>query len=270
MATDEARHQQRARSFGSAAELYDSIRPSYPHAALAWALEPLAAGPCRVADIGAGTGIMTRLLIDAGHDVVAVEPDPAMRARLVEVTPAVPAVAGSAESLPLPDASLDAAVAAQAYHWFDHERAHAELARVIRPGGVFAAIWNDRDESLDWVAEYTRRVGRDQTEGHWGPLDRAVTSFGPRFGPVEVATFHHATRLTPDGLLQLLRSRSYYLASPPSRQRELEESVADLTAHHPELAGRTEFELPYVTSVYRSVRSGSPAVLPDNPQLFFS
>ena len=116
-------------------------------AAVEWALAPLGAGAWRVGDIGAGTGIMTRLILDAGHEVVAVEPDALMRRRLSDTTPAARAVDGSAESMPLADGSLDGAVAAQAYHWFDRDRAHAELARVIRPGGVFAAIWNDRDDT---------------------------------------------------------------------------------------------------------------------------
>jgi SAM-dependent methyltransferase len=244
--------QERALSFGPAADLYDAIRPSYPAPAVGWALAPLGPGAHRVADIGAGTGIMTRLLLAAGHDVVAVEPDAAMRQRLGSSTPHTTAVAGSAEHIPLPEASLDGAVAAQAYHWFDHDLAHAELARVVRAGGVFAAIWNIRDESVPWAAEYSRIV-----EG-FRPAPKAagyaVTSFGDGFGPVETAEFRHATAQTPDGLVRLMQSRSYYLRATPSRQASLVDEIRELARTHPDLAGRAEFQLPYVTVVYRAVR----------------
>jgi len=265
------RRREHALSFGPAAGLYDSIRPSYPREAVQWALAPLGPGSApvngsgawRVADIGAGTGIMTRLLADAGYDVVAVEPDSLMRTRLVEATPGVTAVAGSAEELPFDDAGIDAAVAAQSYHWFEHSRAHTELARVIRPGGVFAAIWNHRDETVAWVAEYSRIVGGQSvggvTAGDRGEVGRdyVVDSYGPGFAPVERATFRHATRHTPEGLVRLMQSRSYYLRATPERQRELEQEMLELTGTHPDLAGRPEFELPYVTLVFRSVRLGS-------------
>jgi SAM-dependent methyltransferase len=145
----------RATSFGPAAELYDQVRPPYPVESVRWALQPLGPGAWRVADIGAGTGIMTRLIIAAGHHAVAVEPDARMRERFAATTPRATVVEGSAESMPLPTGGLDGAVAAQAYHWFDQPKAHAELERVLRDGGVFAAVWNDRDEAEPWVREYS-------------------------------------------------------------------------------------------------------------------
>src|SRR5262245_24440669 len=105
----------RATSFGAAGELYDQVRPGYPPAALEWALAPLGKGPWRVADLGAGTGIMTRLVVATGHDAVAVEPDPQMRQRLIDTTTGVTVLAGSAESIPLEAGSIDGAVAAQSY-----------------------------------------------------------------------------------------------------------------------------------------------------------
>jgi SAM-dependent methyltransferase len=250
------RWRQRAASFGPAAEAYDRIRPSYPVPALAWALAPLGPGAWRIADIGAGTGIMTRLILAAGHEAIAVEPDAQMRERLVHTTPGATAVDGSAESIPLPEGSLDGAVAAQAYHWFDRDRAPAELARVIRPAGVFAAVWNVRDETEPWVAEYSRIV-----EGDRGPdgvgADAAgttVASFGDAFGAVDREVFRHATRHTPASLVALLKSRSYYLSATPQRQAELEHEVHDLGRTHADLTGRTEFELPYLTVVVRAIR----------------
>jgi SAM-dependent methyltransferase len=206
-----------------------------------------------VADIGAGTGIMTRLVAASGHRVIAVEPDEQMRARLAEATPGAVALPGRAEAIPLPDASIDAAVAAQSYHWFDGPNAHAELARVIRPGGIFAAIWNDRDDSVGWAREYTRIIGgvRGFSTGEPG---RSLPSYGDAFGPVELERFRHAVRYTPQLLVQLLQSRSYYLTAAPEVQAGLVAEVVELTRTHPELAGRDEFELRYLTSVYRAVR----------------
>src|SRR5262245_7074602 len=129
-----------ARSFGSVAEHYDRYRPTYAPEAVTWAL---GSAPLRVADIGAGTGILSRVLHGLGHRVIAVEPDEHMRSRLRSVTPDVTVVAGTAEEIPLPDRSVDAVVAGQAYHWFDPDRANPQIARILRPGGVFAALWNE-------------------------------------------------------------------------------------------------------------------------------
>ncbi len=255
--TDERAAAERRRqglSFGPAAALYDSVRPSYPREAVDWALTPLGPGHWHIGDVGAGTGIMTRLLRTLGHHVVAVEPDPGMRQRLVETTPEVTAVEGSAESIPLGQGSLDGAVAAQSYHWFDHDRAHAELARVIRPGGVFAAIWNERDESKPWLAEYSRIVEGHRGHDSSGP-DHGPVSFGPLFGDVQLARFGHSARHTSQSLVRLMQSRSYYLTSSPERQRSMTQDVLALTRTHPDLAGRDEFEVAYITTVHRAVRA---------------
>jgi SAM-dependent methyltransferase len=250
----EDRRRERASSFGAVAQLYDRVRPSYPEAAVRWALEPLGVGAHRIADIGAGTGIMTRLLASLGQHTIAVEPDEQMRRQLLATTTDVEAVPGRAESLPFDDASIDGAIAAQAYHWFDRDRAHPELGRVIRPGGVFAAVWNDRDESVAWVTEYTRIIqgDRDLDGGGTDSTREAHTGYGEGFGPVEVATFRHATTHTPDSLVALLRSRSYFLTASPQRKAALEHEVRDLARSHPDLSGRPEFELSYLTVVYRA------------------
>ena len=140
-------------SFGAAAAAYAEHRPGYAEAAVRWALEPVRdRQPARVADIGAGTGKLTTKLADLGAEVTAVEPDPQMLAELRRAMPAVRSVPGSAEQIPLPDASLDAVLAGQAMHWFDMGRALPEIARVLRPGGVLAGLWNVDDDRVGWVA----------------------------------------------------------------------------------------------------------------------
>jgi SAM-dependent methyltransferase len=252
---DPDRIRERASSFGPAAALYDRVRPTYPAAAVDWALGPLGPGRWRILDVGAGTGIMTRLLLSLGHDTIAVEPDEKMRQRLTDTTDAR-SVSGTAEAMPLGDGSVDGAIAAQAYHWFDQDRANAELARVIRPGGVIAAVWNVRDESVDWVNQYSLIVEGDRGPDGTGAdsTGSQVQTFGEKFGPVETELFRHSVRHTPDSLVSLLKSRSYFLTATPERQAELEREVHELATQHPDLADNAEFDLSYVTKVYRAKR----------------
>jgi SAM-dependent methyltransferase len=241
----------RGLSFGPAADRYDQLRPRYPEAALRWAVGDR---PARVVDLGAGTGILSRALAALGHEVIPVEPDEGMRAQLRAASPDLRPLAGFAEQIPLPDAGVDAVVAGQAYHWFDREPAHAELARVIRPGGVFAPLWNKRDETVRWVADLST-ITDDDTAGR-GIREPAeeVDTFGPAFGPVEHAVFAHSTSHTPDTLVGLIATRSYYLVASPARQQELEQRVRNLCATHPDLAGSSTFDLPYHTDAYRATR----------------
>jgi SAM-dependent methyltransferase len=132
--------------FRDVAAAYDHGRPDYPPTVLDVLEIPAGA---RVLDLAAGTGKLTRVLRAGGYDVVPVEPQPAMRA-LVDG-----ALDGTAEAIPLPDASVDAATVADAWHWFDHERAAAELARVVRPGGLAAILWQypTGEDVPDWAHE---------------------------------------------------------------------------------------------------------------------
>jgi SAM-dependent methyltransferase len=236
---------EQALSFGPAADRYDANRPSYPPAALTWALGTPAR---RVVDLGAGTGILTRVLLALGHRVQPVEPDAGMRERLAATTPDVVPLAGSAERIPLEDGSVDAVVAGQAYHWFDPEPAHAEIARVLRTGGVFAPVWNIRDESVPWVAQLTAIVD-DPRDGrrHEGLLEHP--DFGPQFDAVTSKGFRHEVPMTADLLVALVSTRSYYLTATPQRQAELDVRIRELAAGLPEI-----FPLPYVTVIYKATR----------------
>ncbi|MEV6368621.1 class I SAM-dependent methyltransferase [Micromonospora musae] len=240
-----------ALSFGAAAAEYDRFRPRYPEAALRWALAGVAAVPARVVDLGAGTGILTRGVLTLGHEVIPVEPDPGMRARLDAATPGTTALAGSAEAVPLPDGTADAVLVGQAYHWFDRERAHAELARLLRPGGTFAPIWNTRDERVGWVAELGRIAHLGDSSGN---VAEKYVDFGPEFQPIEAGEFEHTTTLTPDDVFALIRTRSYWLTASAEERQRVERGVRELLATHPDLAGRATVELPYRTVVLRARR----------------
>ncbi|NUT32023.1 MAG: class I SAM-dependent methyltransferase [Hamadaea sp.] len=234
-----------ALSFGAAAGLYDAIRPTYPAPALAWALGER---PLTVVDLGAGTGLLTRVLLDAGHTVISVEPDAQMLAVCAERNPATDARSGSAEQIPLPDHGADAVVCGQAYHWFTPERALPEIRRVLRPGGVFAPVWNIRDEEVDWVAAYSQIVGSEGKGTHerWIYGDVA-----PWFTEPERAVFRHEVAMAPQRLVDLARSRSYYLTADDPEKARLETELAGLAATHPALAGRDTVDLPYLTCVFR-------------------
>jgi SAM-dependent methyltransferase len=241
-----------ARSFGAEAERYDAYRPGYAPDAVRWAL---GRRPLRVADLGAGTGILSRLLRDLGHDVVAVEPDDRMRHRLAEASPGIEVLKGTAEAVPLAAASVDAVVAGQAYHWFDPDRAPAEIARVLRPEGVFAALWNDADLGVPWTVRFVEIIdGADAVTA-----GRPAVDLGPLFGPVAAAGFRHDIRMTPDGLVNLTMTRSPYLVGSAADRRTLLDAVRRLTTT-PDLAGRADFPMPHVTRVHRAtVLTGAPA-----------
>ena len=234
-----------AQSFGAAAERYDLYRPTYAEDAVVWALGD---GPSRVADLGAGTGILSRLLHKLGHDVVAVEPDDLMRARLVQVSPGVSAVEGRAEAIPLPDESVDAAVAGQSYHWFDRPAAHREIARVVRNGGTFAAMRNDPDPATPWTVHFGEII-----DGPAPDDNRELADFGERFGPVEYAEFRHEMWVTPDALVAMATTRSPYLVADEQGRRELVAAIHALLSEFG-LADQERFSMPHLTRVNRASR----------------
>lgn len=239
----------RALSFGQAAEHYDRHRPTYPRAAVEWAL---GTNPLRVVDLGAGTGLLTRVLLTAQHNVLPVEPDAEMRDELERVTPGVKSLDGSAERIPLPDDSVDAVVAGQAYHWFNADLAHPEIARVLKPGGTFAPMWNARDDSVSWVAELSEVAELTHDGSSAVGSGYLVDTFGHDFTTPERAVFAHSETLTADSLLKLVKSHSHYLTSAASHQAEIDEGVRALASEHPDIALHESFELPYLTYVYRA------------------
>ncbi len=237
----------RAMSFGSVADAYERARPGYPDAAVEWLV---ARTPCDVLDLGAGTGKLTRSLVAIGHRVTAVEPLPEMIAHLRVALPDITALEGTAEAIPLDDATVDVVTVAQAFHWFDHEPALREIARVLRPGGALALVWNTRDEKDLWVGDLDQViVGRgeldDQTAVH------VPIAASELFGPVETATFGFRQRLDRDALRELVLSRSYCAVMSEEERRPMLEQVDALFDAN---AVDGEIELPYRTECFRAVR----------------
>jgi SAM-dependent methyltransferase len=241
----------RATSFGSQAEVYEASRPDYPFEAVAWMLELLPAGSRRVADVGAGTGKLTRVLADTPDaEVVAVDPDAAMLAKLRETVPRVPTLVGTAESLPLPDASLDAVVLGQAWHWVDPAAASAEAGRVVKPGGTLGLIWNTRDNRVDWVRRLTEIMHASAAEEM---LDEGAVVVAAPFGEPERRAWEWVRPMTRAQLHQMADSRSYLItASAEDRaavHRGMDGLFDDLG-----LAGETAIDLPYATTAFRAIR----------------
>jgi SAM-dependent methyltransferase len=167
-----------------------------------------------------------------------------MLAELHRVLPGVAAHLGTAESIPLPDHSVDAVLVAQAWHWVDVARAVPEVARVLSPGGQLGLIWNLRDEREDWV----RRLGEILDSADL----RRQTTVGPPFGPVEAREFRWTHHIGPEQLLDLVASRSYVILLHADERAAVLGQVRQLIVTHPALVGRTEFDLPYVTQCARA------------------
>lgn len=238
-----------ATSFGAAAGAYEHGRPDYPVEAVAWLLEPAGAHP-RVADIGAGTGKLTRVVAALGADVIAVEPDAAMLETLRAAVPGVETLIGTAESLNLPGESIDAAVLGQAWHWVEPVKGSAEIGRVLKPGGALGLVWNLRDDATPWVA----RLG----EIMQGSNAEAMLAAGPPhvsapFGALEARQWRWTRPMTRETLTSMVRSRSYIITASADERARIEHEVAALFDEIGAV-GEQVIDLPYVTHAFRAIR----------------
>jgi SAM-dependent methyltransferase len=248
----------RAKSFGPVAATYDRVRPGYPPDGVAWLLEEAGANQIaraarrRVLDLGAGTGALTRDLVARGLDVVAVEPDPNMRAVLEARVPRADVRAGSAEELPVDDGDIDAVIGAQMWHWVDLGRATAEVARVLRHGGTFGLLWNLRDERVQWMAELGSVFGGDDV--HSRAADVTLPPGAP-FTATAARDFRWSQELAPTDIVDLVATRSHVQVLPDAERAAVLGRVGDFVASHPAVAGRGRIVVPYVTSCWRATRT---------------
>jgi SAM-dependent methyltransferase len=205
--------------FTDRAEAYAASRPSYGDDVVAYVLDGLGEHPV-VADLGAGTGISSRRLAEHGARVLAVAPNAAMRsAGAGDVT----WVDGTGEATTLGDASVDAATAFQAFHWFANDAALAEIRRIVRPGGSACLVLNERDERDPFAAAYgaiVRRFALDATEQRRAD---SVPVFERLPGRCESHLFGNGQRLDLAGFVGLSRSTSYLPREGPDAERLLAE-----------------------------------------------
>ncbi|ALX66591.1 class I SAM-dependent methyltransferase [Microbacterium sp. XT11] len=240
-----------ATSFGAQAGAYEAGRPDYPFEAVAWMLESMPAGSRRIADVGAGTGKLTRVLVKAPDaEVVAIDPDPDMLSALRGAVPGVPTFVGTAEALPLPDASVDAVVLGQAWHWVDPVAASVEVGRALRSDGVLGLIWNIRDDRTDWVRRLTGIM-------HGSNAEVMLAEGGPTvaepFGALEEESWEWSRRITREQLHSMASSRSYVITASEDEKarirREMDELFDEIGVR-----GDNTVDLPYVTKAFRAIR----------------
>lgn len=250
-------------AFAVGGRRYDELRPGYPADAVAWLAEGVDAENDLVADIGAGTGKLTRALTRAGLRVVAVDPSTDMLAQLSERMPGLQTCVGTGEHTTLADGSVVLATFGQSWHWVAPDDGAAELGRILRPGGMAAMVWNFLDTAVDWVAEYVAIMhstrGAEKASHH----DEAPPELGSGFGPVQRAEFSFVHPMRPDALAALVTTRSYFLAADRTEQRRVHERIrafVDSTFGSFDVDGAGPIEpidVPYRTFCYRSRRISS-------------
>ena len=244
---DHERRQELGQSFQDGGEHYERVRPGYPGDSAEWLIP---AGARDALDVGAGTGKFTVLLLDRGLSVSAVDPSADMLDQLRILHPGVAATVGTAEATGFGDSSFDVVSVAQAWHWCDPLAASTELSRVLRPGGRLGLIWNQLDTSVPWVHRLSRIM-------HAGDVYRP--HFQPPLGPEFVELESHVTRwedaLTTTEIMELAKSRSYYLRSGDTTRAKvlanLDWYLHDHLGHSPG-AG---LGLPYLTLTWRAAKA---------------
>jgi SAM-dependent methyltransferase len=237
-----------ALAFNRAAEVYERVRPGYPPEALDWLARELDLRAGRtVVDLAAGTGKLTRLLVGTGARVIAVEPAEGMLVVLRSEVPEAEAITGTAEQIPLPDASADALLVAQAFHWFAHDRALPEIHRVLRPGGTLALVYNRRDLSAPEHAALERALTpwKGDTPRHRdGDWRRAIEST-PLFEPLAEQELPNDQELAPGALVDHAASISFMAALPEDTRREALAELSDFEARAPK-----PIVLPFTTELF--------------------
>jgi ubiquinone/menaquinone biosynthesis C-methylase UbiE len=239
-----------ALSFGGVVDAYDRGRPTYPREAAVWLTGD---APVSVLELGAGTGKLTEQLVALGHDVHATDPDAAMLGRLAARLPDVRTSQSSAEEIPSGDRSYDVVVCAQAFHWFDLDRALPEIARVLKPGGRLSLVWNERDERVPWVRKLGAIIGRqDQLR------EPAVALEGSSlFDEAEEAEFRFRQQVDQHTIKDLVLSRSNISTLSPEERQSRLDAVAALYADYGR--GMDGMQLPYTARCFRSRVLDRPA-----------
>ncbi|HEX3932398.1 MAG TPA: class I SAM-dependent methyltransferase [Nocardioides sp.] len=239
----DAGHPDWAHSFGGVADAYERGRPTYPADAVRWMLGEQ---PVTVLELGAGTGKLTRVIAELGHDVHATDPDAAMLEILEREVPGVPTARAGAEEIPLGDDSVDAVIAGQAFHWFDLDRALPEIARVLRPGGRLCLVWNSRNEKIPWVRRLGAIIGAQDQRSQ--PAEAMI--YSELFGFVEEREFTHWQMIDRRTVQDLVLSRSNVAVLDEQARAD---KMAEVLAFYDEFGrGMDGMQLPYVTRCFRA------------------
>lgn len=259
MNSDTAKPASRATSFGAAAEDYDRYRLGMPQEV---ADSFLPDGMAAVLDLGAGTGAMTRRLIGRAAKVHAVDPDPRMTALLARTCPDVEVHEGTGERIPLPDGCVDTVVVSAAWHWMDPEAAIPEIARVLRPGGTLCIVWNRRDRSVPWVADFEALRLEVTAAEDW--IDERIRFYisepwlpaGSPFADVRIEAPAWFAPMTKYELAHLPTTFHTFIAAPEESKPEmLRKFIEHVVGDARIVAGDDgRVRLPMLTQVWRATR----------------
>jgi SAM-dependent methyltransferase len=261
----------RAASFGGAASHYERYRPGPPVQAVDWVLP----APVRtVVDLGAGTGALTRLLIGRADEVVAVEPDDRMRAVLAEAVPGARAVAGRGESIPLPDASVDAVLASSSWHWMDTVPTLLEVSRILVPGGTLAVMWSGPDPDTGLIAQAQALLSGEGTADVAGIDNESQvelsTALGDRnalvqeleippgvpYDQPEQTVFTWDVALNADELIGLLGTMSWVILMEDEARERLFDTARRVLRDALGVSGDVTVDIGYRAEVYKARRHG--------------
>lgn len=237
-------------TFGVAARRYASARPSYPDSVVDWLVGVTARA---ILDLGAGSGALTKALVSRAGTVIAAEPSHILLLELRSAASLASAVQPAAERLPFNNASFDIVTVATAFHWFDTRQALPEIARVLRPAGHLALVWNTRTVTNSWTRdldELLRAAQPATLQGDWGAGSVRHLEASARFETPERADFAHTQRLDRSGLVDLVASRSYVIVLSDSARQHLLARVEALFDASADPGGA--LDLPYVAQCWRA------------------
>jgi SAM-dependent methyltransferase len=267
-AAEMASKEERSRSFGTIAPRYECFRPGPPVAAVDWYL-PERVG--RVVDLGAGTGALTRLLVDRADEVIAVEPDERMRAVLSEQVPHAEARDGRAESIALTDATVDAVLASSSWHWVDPVLAVGEVARVLVPGGLLGAVWSGPDPDGSFMSQARELLAHQDDDDEVEPSAPGLSSLilgdslrpefvltipeGLPFTEPEHRVFAWDMALTADELIGLLETLSWIITMPEERRRPVIATARRLLSELLGVEGDVTVDVDFRADAWRCYRT---------------
>ena len=251
----------RSTSFGAVARDYETFRPGPPLDAVRW-LFPHAVGT--VVDIGAGTGALSRLLTHVASHVIAVEPDPEMRRVLAASVPEVVVLDGRGEAVPVADGSADGVVACSSWHWVDPVQGLREAARVLRTGGLMAAMWTGPDPDGDFMRQAQEALGQGDSNralqgtvaGEFTPKDLILAvPDGAPFEDIEHQRFMWVLPLTADQLIGLLGTLSWVIVMEEDDRQRLFATARALLSDFLGVEGDLSIDVEFVCDAYKARRS---------------
>jgi SAM-dependent methyltransferase len=246
---DDDERRARGTSFGSVAAEYARHRPSYPDQAVAWLVGD---SPATVLELGAGTGKLTQSVAALGHTVIASDPDENMLAVLHDAAPNAIVLAAAAEEIPLAPSSVDVVIAGQAFHWFDADRAWPEIARVLKPGGSLALVWNSGDIRVPWVRKVLALIDSAHAKGGWDPFAESSV-----FELTEQISVKHWQVFVRETLLGFVGSSS---KAATSTDREREQMLSAVDALYESYGrGPDGLKMPWIAHCYRGKVAGLDA-----------